>query len=92
MAAECSYPKDTCLIVFSSKFTSWEISSSPYLPMPNWPSLLLPQVYKWSFVPSLVITAEWWNPKDTCLIVPLSLRAVTSPGILLSPSLPNLPL
>ena len=93
MAAEWSYPKDTFLIIFSLKFTFWGlyIFASVISPSPNLPSWLLPQVYKWSFVPSLVITAELFSPKDTCLIVPLSLRAVTSPGVVLSPSIPNWP-
>ena len=88
MTAEWYHPKDTCLSVPSSPSipfplisTSWGVNCSYVIPIPNWPSLLLPQVYKWSLVPSLVITAEWYFPKDTCLIVPLSLRAVTSWGV-----------
>ena len=68
MTDECSIPKDTCLIAPLSlrDVTSWGIFLLPVAPIPNWPSLLCPQVYKWSFFPSLVMTDEEPPPKDTC--------------------------
>ena len=90
-------PYDTCLIDFGLLFWSLTVTCVKVLvlksvvwPNPSWPFVLLPVVYN---KPSVVTTAEFQLPKDTCLIFfPGIVQIKNFPSVLLVVPNPNWPL